>query len=198
MSILLPASPAPRVATMRPVTFGGNQEGALGGPTTQINRPGDRYAIDLTIAIMNHADAAIWASDLTAAIGEDARFPIPQPGIDIGEPGNLILVDGSSQSGTTLKLRGFFANYPIKKGQFFNMLHGGRRYVHHVRAPTSAGTDGKATISIWPMLRFLTVDGEACGFKTPSIEGQLVGGERGVTLIRTRAEPVTLSIVERD
>ncbi|MBJ7441512.1 MAG: hypothetical protein JHD35_21190 [Sphingopyxis sp.] len=198
MSIMLPTSPGPSSATMRAVTFGGNQEGALGGPTTAINRAGDRYALDLMISVKNHIDAAEWASALEEAISGDAAAAVPQPWLTIGAPGSAVMVDGAGQSGLTLALKGFPSGYEVRKRQFFHIAHAGKRFVHRARAATVADGDGKMTLPIWPMLRFLTLDNAACAFDAPIIEGQLVGGERGVTLIRMKAESITLSIVERD
>ncbi|WP_088190030.1 hypothetical protein [Sphingobium sp. Z007] len=198
MSILLPTIHGPSSANMRAVTFGGNQEGALGGPTTAIHRAGDRYAIDVAISVMSHAAAAEWASALEEAISGDAAIAIPQPWLAIGAPGSAVAVDGAGQSGMTLNLKGFPAGYQVGKRQFFHIAHAGKRFVYRARAATLAGGDGRMTLPIWPMLRFLTIDSEGCYFDAPIIEGQLIGGEKGVTMIRARAEPVSISIVERD
>jgi hypothetical protein len=158
---------------------------------------GDRYALDVVISRMSHADAAIWASVLTRAIREDARMPWPQPGIVIGSPG-AALIDGAGQTGSTIALRAMTPGYTVQQGQFFSILQAGVRSLHHAIAPTVVNGAGKAVLAIWPMLRIVTLDGSPCNFTAPEIEGELVGAEQGIRLIRARADALSFSIVERE
>lgn len=195
MAIALPTVPLPSKAVPRPVTFGGNQESAQGGPSTPVNRRGDRWAVDFTVSIRSHAEALLWEVDLARAIAEDARMPWPQPGIVVGTPGSAV-VNGADQNGSVLAMRTMTPGYVIGKGQGFNLIHNGIRYIHVASAVATVSGGGTVTLPIWPMLRVIPSDGDVCDFE-PMIEGQLVGGERGVALIRARAEAVQLSIVER-
>ena len=197
MSLLLPATRQPSSAVPRPYTFSGNQESTLGGPSTPVIRMGDRLALDMVITRMTHAEAAIWLSVLMRAISEDARAPFPQPGITIGTPG-AATIDGAGQTGSSLALKTMTAGYVVRQGQWFHILQGGKRYLHHATAPGTVDGAGKVVLSIWPMLRIVTVNSSPCDFVAPQIEGQLIGAEAGIPLVRARAESIKLSIVERE
>lgn len=90
-----------------------------------------------------------------------------------------------------------YPNGSLVRGEFFSIVHDGRRYLHMVTANKGVPQSGSLSVPIWPMLRFLTVDGEACEFTQPMIEGRLVGFDKGATLSGIRIEPLQWSIVER-
>lgn len=197
MSLLLPSTPAPASAVPRPVFYGGEQESSQGGPSTPVNRMGDRWALDFVISRMSHADAAIWLATLVMAKGQDGRMPWPQPGIVIGTPG-AATIDGASQTGSSIALKTMSVAYGVRFGQFFSILQAGKRYLHMATAAATVDGAGKVVVSIWPMLRIVTANNSPCDFVTPSIEGVLLGVEAGISLIRARADTIKLSIVERE
>jgi hypothetical protein len=94
-------------------------------------------------------------------------------------------------------MAGGAAGYTARKGQFFNLIHGGRRYLKMVTADTIADGGGTMTVPFWPMLRVLPSDGDAIDW-VPQIEGVLSGQESGWTLQRVRNDGLTFSIEERD
>lgn len=181
MSILLPAKPAPRSATPRLLDFGSDLTPPMGGAMQRLNRLGNRFAIDVTLPPMKEPLARPYLAALLKGKAEGVLLRFPQPGFDPGNPGAPV-VDGAGQTGSLLRVRGASAGYVFKAGQFFSILHGGRRYLHQVNADVAADGTGKATLPITPMLRISPANGATCEFAQPMIEGFLQGNELPWTL----------------
>lgn len=196
MSVVIPRL---RVAgvTLRPVLFSGEQEGALGGESLPIPRMGDRWAAEISTTQLRHDDAGRdLVAALTQALTEDAIIDIDQPNRPtIASIGNGV-VDGANVGGTSLPVRGIGAPGVFPRGIYLSIIHGGRRFVHMTTAAAAVSADGRATLPIWPMLRFLTVDGETVELADPKIEGKLSGFD-GAPWARNRIEPVKFLIGER-
>lgn len=198
MSVLLPLIRIQATGAPRPILFSGNQEGSLGGEDLQINRMGDRFAVDfVTDQLLRNADSRNLIAALTEATTADAIAPVPLVNASRAyAPGGV--VDGAGQTGSTLNIRGRVAGEVLARGDFFSIIHAGRRYVFMIRGNVTVDGAGKAAVPIWPMLRFVTVDGEACEFAQPYIEGRLVGFDaKGAAFTRIRVEPLSFSIIER-
>lgn len=196
MSVVIPRQ---RIASaaLRPLLFSGEQEGILGGVDLPVPRMGDRFAIDVQTAQLRQDDASrALIAALTSATTDDAIIAIGQPGVSAG--GTNGLVSGNGQGGTTLNVRGLAAGQTIPANYYLSVVHGGRRQVYMTRAAAVAGSNGIAALSIWPMLRFLTVDGEIVELLEPKIEGKLTGFDRGATWTRNRTDPLSFSIRERE
>jgi hypothetical protein len=173
MAIELPSAPGIRSARPRLIDFGGEQEGALGGPSKRIDRAGNRYGIEITLPpLPEEPDGRIYLSRLRRAKKEGARYAFPQPGFDVGAPGAAV-VDGAGQTGTSLALRGMTPRYPIKEGRFFNIIQDGRYYLYAAAAQAIVAADGTVTVTLEDMLRRITVDGATCVFGRPMIEGSI-------------------------
>jgi hypothetical protein len=183
--------------TIRPRLFSGNQEGVLGGADLQIPRMGDRFVVDVsTSQLRQDPESRHLIALLMEATTADARIELRLP--NRPQPiGSGIAVDGAGQTGSTLNLRGLFRQTEIVHGRFFSVVHGGVHFVYMTRGRVVAGADGKAAVPIWPMLRFITVDGEEAAFDQPMIEGQLVGFDKGAGFERNRTKPLGFSIQER-
>jgi len=119
--------------------------------------------------------------------------PVQQPGLAIGSSGSPVVVSGS---GTTLTVNGFAANYPIRPGQLFSIVHGGKRYLHQVTAAATANATGAASLSIYPMLRTVVSAGDACEFSVPKIEGFLSDTSQGWSVGLAQSIGLTFSVVE--
>ncbi len=195
MSIEIPLSRIKDIQ-IRPLNFSGTQEGTLGGPSLPIPRLGDRFAVDITTTqLRQDAESRLLISALFQATTDDARIRILQP--NRRRNGFPAIVDGAGQSGRTLNVRGLPARAAFDQGEFFSLIHNGQRYVYMTAGAVIAGSDGRAAVPIWPMLRTLTVDASVCEFIVPFIEGQLVGFDKGAGFERNRTKPLTFSIVER-
>lgn len=197
MSVALPLSPAPTEAEPTYLDWGGILRPIFGGSLQKLNRMGDRYAIDVTMPPMRmESTGRLWVADLILAQRQGAIFPWPQLDLVIGSPGAPV-VDGTGQAGALINLRGFTAGYVVRKGQFFSIIHGGRRYLHMASAEMTAGGDGKiAALPIAPMLRVQPSNGAICEFAAPKIEGFIEGDARSWTLNVARFTGLSFRIIE--
>lgn len=198
MSVLIPLH---RIASraIRPRLFSGNQEGVFGGMDLATPRMGDRFAVDIATArLRQDAQTRQLVAALTEATTSDARIALPH--LDLKRPsmtGATVVVDGAGQQGSVINLRGAQPQSVIVRGQFLTIVHGGAGFLHMASAQVFVGADGKASLPIWPMLRFVSVDAEPVLLDRPYIQGRLVGFDRGATFIRNRVEPLQFSIEER-
>jgi hypothetical protein len=186
--------------TLRARLFSGEQEGALGGPDLPIPRPGDRFAADIeTTQFRVASEGRLMIAALFEASNSSAKMRIIQPNRDRRSPGFAVAVDGTDQGGMTLALRGLQPGGTLTRGNFFSIVHGGQHYVHMVAGAGQivVPDTGKVALPIWPMLRFLTVDGEHAEFVAPMIEGKLLGFDKGATARRAKTDALSFSIQER-
>lgn len=197
MAIELPQPRLPRSAVPKLLDWGADQKSPGGGAFQRLNRLGNRFALEISYPRLKpEPDGRILASRLRRAKTEGALFPFPQPGLVIGNPGAPV-VNGSGQAGTTINLRGFAIGYTVREGQFFSIIHGGRRYLHCANANATANGSGQVTLSIHPMLRIVTADGAICEFTKPYIEGIVAGSSIDVELTIARSQVPTVLITER-
>ncbi|PTQ64455.1 hypothetical protein C8J45_103304 [Sphingomonas sp. PP-CE-3G-477] len=182
MSVILPNSPAPSDAVPSYLDWGGVLRPIFGGVLQKLLRLGDRFAIDVNLPpLTTEADGRIWTAMLMLAQRQGAVLSWPQPGLIVGNPG-APAVNGTGQAGSILVLRGFQPGYVVRMGQFFSILHGGRRYLHFAAADGTANAQGLLQLPIGPMLRIRPSDGAVCEFAAPKIEGLLDGNTRDWTL----------------
>lgn len=197
MSVLLPQPRLPQAAVPKLLDYGADQKAPQGGATQRLNRLGNRFSIDISYPRLRpEPDGRILASALRRAKTEGARFAFPQPGLVIGDPGAPV-VNGAGQAGSQLSLRGFSVGYVIKAGQFFSIIHGGRRYLHCANEDTGMGSDGAATVPIHPMLRVSPADGAICEVAQPHIEGLIAGSEVPVEWTAAKAMVPTITLTEQ-
>lgn len=175
MSIQLPSSHTWRSSEPGLIDFGAVMAPQQGGPAQKLNRLGNRFTIDVEGAtVPTESTGRLFASKLRQALTAGAIWPVPQDGLTIGSPGSP-LVNGSSQTGSSLVLKGFTAGYTVRDGQFFSIVHAGRRYLYAATADTAADGSGNMTLPINPMIRVSPSGNDVCEFATPYIEGYLSG-----------------------
>ncbi len=197
MSILIPWT---RIAdlTIRPRLFSGNQEGVLGGEDLPTPRMGDRFAVDfITTQLRQDAESRLFIAALFEATTADARISLRLPNSKVMPGLAGAIVDGAGQAGSTINLRGLTPGATVRRGGFFSILHAGVHRVYMPRTEAMADAAGKMALPIWPMLRFLTADGDVCHFDDPMIEGQLIGLDKGAGFERNRTKPLTFTVQER-
>lgn len=197
MSVELPQPRLPQAATPRLLDYGVDQTAPMGGASQRLNRLGNRFALEITYPRLKpEPDGRILAARLRRAKTEGALFPVPQPGLVIGAPGAPV-VDGAGQAGSSILLRGFASGYSVREGQFFSIIHGGRRFLHTAAAQTVASSSGTMTLAITPMLRIRPGNGAICEFGQPYIEGPISGGSVDLELTAAKAVVPTIVITER-
>jgi hypothetical protein len=173
-AILLPSTPAVRTAKPALVDFGGNLTPSLGGPVQRIERLGTRHGLTVELPPMKEEpDGRLWASALRQGKSNGVRMPWPQFSLPVGSPGSPT-VNGAVAGGMSLPVHGLASSYAAKAGQFFSVVHGGRRYLYSITADTTA-SGGAATWPIFPMLRTALSNGDAIEMNPAYIEGYLQG-----------------------
>ena len=148
----------------------------LGGPMQRVDRTGSRGSLDVVLPPMRYVDGMPWCQRLKRGKKERVVMPFPQPGLVIGNPGAPV-VNGAVAGGTSLPIRGLTSGYQIREGQYFSIVHGGRRYLYSADAAATASGAGTATLTISPMLRTALGDGDTIEIAAPMIEGILAGDE---------------------
>ena len=72
------------------------------------------------------------------------------------------------------QLRGFTPGYAVRFGQAFSLVHAGRYYLQFAADQAIAGSDGRLSMPIFPMLRVIPNDGDVFS-AVPMIQGSLSG-----------------------
>jgi hypothetical protein len=196
MSVLLPSLPGMRSADPQLLDFGGVQQGAQGGAAQRINRLGNRFALSVELPPAISATLGrIYVARLLKALTQGAIYPFPQPDLVIGAPGTP-LVNLAGQSGSVLNLKGFAAGYLIREGQFFSIIHNGRRFLHQASAEIAADGSGNVALPITPMLRISPANNAVCEFAAPYIEGFVSGDSAKWKLLLEPYHGISFSISE--
>ena len=170
MALALPSSPAPASVTMSQVVFGSEQVPIFGGPTLRVARLGSRFSMEVAMPMMAYDDARVWISKFLQAEGDTVLMNVPQPGLDIGNPGSPV-VDGAGQLGMFLNVRGLTPGYVLRTGQFFSLVVSGQRFLYCLLEDAIANEQGKARIYFWSMMRRQPQDGDVLEIAQPKIEG---------------------------
>jgi hypothetical protein len=174
--ITLPSLPAPNGVQPRLLDFGGILRPALGGKILRIDRPGSRFAVEVSYPPMKPSLARVFVSRLLDAKNEGLRIEFPLLDVSQGIPGAPV-VDGANPTGRFLPIRGLTPGYGFKEGFWLSIVDAaGQHYLHNCRSNTVADGSGEATITITPALRVPFADGAVIHLAKPMIEG-FVDGE---------------------
>lgn len=169
MSVLtLPTSPTPASMGIALVSAKNTLSPAFGGDEQDIQRKGSRYALTFAMPPMTYLTSMDW-DDLMAE-GDTVLMRVFQPGFDPGAPGTP-LVNGASQSGTSLIVDGLTPYYVIRKGQFLSVVTGGQHFLYRAASEVVANSDGAATIPLRTMLRRSPANNDVVKIAEPMIEG---------------------------
>lgn len=197
MTVALPTTPGTASITPMLLDFGGIITPPLGGEAQRLNRLGNRWGIKVQLPVMKiEPDGREWIAALNEGLTDTVLFPFPQVDFAVGTPG-ATLVNGASQTGSTLNLDGFTASYALRRGQFFSVIVSARRYLYQVRTAINASAGGVAALPITPMIRKSPADNAVCEFAAPMIEGFLLGDGREWTVDIARTVGLEFTIVER-
>lgn len=197
MSIMMPQPRLPQTATRRFLDFGADLTPQVGGPSQRINFMGDRFALVINYPRLKpEPDGRILMSAMNQAKKVGAIFPWPEPGVAVIDYGTPV-VNGATQQGMTLNLRGLDPGITILNGKFLSIIYAGQRYLHHSTADTPVLSNGTVELPIFPMLRISPNDGATIELAQPMIEGVLGGNVADVELAIARATPASITITER-
>lgn len=192
IAVALPDAPWPIDMNTRLLDFG-QDVNAIRGAAQRIASPGQRHALDLALPAMSRACAGEWmaARKRARAQGRPVRYTIPARSgqLSLG----TVLVDGASQTGEFLAVKGLNAAPEVGRG-FSVFAEGGIEY-HEVVGEVTV-TSGYARLPISPPLRGSPEDAAALNFAGPEFEGMIEGNEEGVTITRLTFFKTGLTIIE--
>ena len=176
MAIALPTCPVPNDFQVLVRDFGGVLTPFLGGPEQRINRVGTRFGLRVTLPPLEAGEGMPYLSRLLTGREQTVLLPWPLLDFDPGTPG-APRVNGNVSGGSILPLRGLTVGSQIKEGQFFSVIHNGRRYIHMFTANATANISGIASVTIYPMLRTNLLDNAVVEIAAPMIEGFVSPGD---------------------
>jgi hypothetical protein len=195
--IELPSHPAPQGASAGLIDFGGFLTPGLGGEVQRIDRMGNRFKLAVTMPPMRSVDKGrIFVSRLIRGKTEGVLMEFPLLGFKPGSPGAPV-VDGAGQSGRTLVVKDCTPNYVWREGQFFSLIHAGRRYLHNVDEEAICNSSGEVELSISPMLRIEPDDEDVIEAGKPMIEGFVMGEEWSWSMSLEHHINLDFELVER-
>jgi hypothetical protein len=179
--------------TVTPLDPAGVIDGALGGPSDIIDRPGYRYSVQFALPDLAAKDARIFQSLLEQGARDDVSYPWP---LDVkalvaGTP----LVNGASAAGATIPIKGLIPNYQFKQGQALAVISEGIGFIHKATAVTTADASGNVTLPVFPLTRKGFLNGDTIEVERPRIRGVLSwsGASQGANGTR----PFSFTISER-
>jgi len=157
--------------------------------------PGDALEADVQLPPMERAEAADWLAFLMENDGGSNEFYLGPDGAEKNPRGTATgtpLVDGASQTGTTILLKGWTGQ--LLRGDFIQVLHPSsvkRLYM------VVADTTGPASIAIRPQLRITSpADSAACSFVNPVGLFRLVGNVREWDIDQAQIYGLSFKVME--
>jgi len=198
MAVTLPTTILPVSADAALMRFGIDLVPPLGGVTQRVSRIGSRFRVALAYPPMSAVNgkamlAALNSAD-TSGTSVIAAFPQPTFSGSVGSP----LVNGASQSGSSLICDGFTAGASIPAGTMFSFTKSSRIYLHMVTTAATASGAGAATLAIAPMLRVSPADNAALSFASPQIEGLIEGESVGWSVSSAGHYQIGFSLAEAE
>jgi hypothetical protein len=118
-----------------PIDPAGVVDGALGGPSDIIDRPGYRYAVQFTLA---GAAKRQRGSDIpnAARARRARRCVVSVAARHEGPPPASLLLTVHRPTGSVIPIKGLAPNYQIKQGQPLAVISEGIRFIHKAAAAT--------------------------------------------------------------
>lgn len=176
MTILLPDTVKPEVASPQFKDWGGPQTPILGGEVLWISRLGSRFSVSFTMPRLKPDCAKQFIAAQLASRTLNDRVSMKWPQVAPSATfGANPLVDGP-YSGSAIGLKGLTPGRTIPVGTMLSILHGGRRYLHMVRTAVTANGSGQAAVvNIAPMLRVTLANNDDVEMDNPRIEGMIDG-----------------------
>lgn len=175
-AVLLPTCPLPNEAQPFLVDAGGYLTPFLGGPVQRINRLGMRFGVRFVMPELDGEEARAYVARLLRGRADRVVIPWPQTIYSDDDPGNASML-GNVAGGTAISVKGLNPSYAFAEGQFFSVIHGGRRYVYMTTSTAQVGIGGTAALSIWPPLRTPLSVNDVVEVAEPMIEGLVSPGD---------------------
>ena len=194
-ALVLPAYPGPSSMTPRPISSRNEQRPASQGPVNRYMRPGTRWAWDNVMPPMSYVDSLEWDDLLSES--DTVIMNILQPGLDIGAPG-APQIDGASQIGRTLNLKGLTAGYAFRKGQWISLTVNGQLFAYKVRAGITVGSDGRVALPLLTLLRLPPANNAVVDVAQPRAEGFATVDPSSLEVATDRMVRLRFTLEERE
>lgn len=134
------------------------------------NFTGEMWEMSGTLPLMNRDTAEAYLAFIAKLKGKYGSFLFPLPtsiSSARGSWGGTPVVDGGSQTGDTLDIRGLPNNITgvARQGDYINLGTGATTRMHKVLDDANSNGSGETTINIWPSLRTSPNDGDAVAYE---------------------------------
>lgn len=131
---------------------------------------GQKWELEAKIPVTTRATAEIYASFLIKLKGKKGTFTITIPNSETpqGTGNGTPVVDGGSQTGSTLDVRGFDPSETVlKAGDYIQLGSGATTSLHKVLNDATSDGSGDVTLDIFPDLRSSPSDGATVVISNP-------------------------------
>lgn len=160
----------------------------------RIDRKGSRYQLECSYGPYYPHQAAIMESTIIAAKREGIRIAYPLQ-VPQGGAGNPVM-DGGSQTGRLLSIRGLIPHYVC--GLFWlSIEHNGKHFLHNVQIGGRANAAGELTVTLNEVLRDNFPDGTKIHLSRPMVEGLIQGDEMPWTTDHNRTTGYSFTFREK-
>lgn len=175
--IELPGWAVPSGASPALLDWGGVLRPSSGAALLRVDRLGARYRIALSFPPFDEPERGrVIVSRLIRAkrMGIRVEFPLLAP--QLLQDG---VVDGTGQSGTTLRIRGLAPRMTVREGYWLSVVRAdGQHFLHNVAGEVTADGTGRLALPLSEMLRWPFADGARVCLVRPMIEGIIDGSEQ--------------------
>lgn len=129
---------------------------------------GKRWRAAVTLPPMKQEEAEVYLSALISLNGMEGSFLMGDP-TRINSMGSASttagtpVVDGANQTGNSLNIKGLPASATgyLKIGDYIQLGSGSASRLYKVLEQVDSDSAGKATLTLWPNIRSVTLDNEA-------------------------------------
>jgi hypothetical protein len=126
---------------------------------------GEWWEFDASLSLINRDDSEKFQAFVTKLGGQEGTFLTAIPGAQEprGPASGTPVVDGGSQTGFTLDVRGFNANVTgiMLAGDYFQLGTGADTHLHKLVEDADSDNSGNATLKFRPALRVSPADGDS-------------------------------------
>lgn len=135
---------------------------------------GEAWQIEGSLPLMDRDVAEKYVSFLFKLKGRKGTFLFPLPSNIFGARGSwggTPVVDGGSQTGNTLNIRGLPTGITnvIREGDLINLGTAGSTRLYRVLDNVNSDGSGEASLTIWPSLRTSPTDGDSITYQNPKL-----------------------------
>lgn len=174
--ITWPSSVVPQSSDWRLVSNTASFTSPFSGMVRTMSRSGDRWACTVTTPPMKGANRAIMRAFVASLRGQTNRVVLGDHShVKRGTQAANVLVNGGSQTGTTLAVDGGTSSATLLAGDYIGV----GSYLHMVTADATFNGSGQATLTISPPLRSSPADNSTVNITAPTARFVLTGNTAG-------------------